>query len=330
MYNQNNMNIIFSLILGTLISYYYQPVFNKEFIISVIIISIVFYIIFYYLNSDIEYFINEPMNDEMVNDEMINDKIVNDEMINDEMVNDEMINDEMVNDEMINDEMINDDISQQMNSTTSYQPLELDNQEETQVNMINEIIAQEDYIKDSIKKEIKKKNKKKNKKPIESESSDLENDNNINIFINNAPQESIGKESDKMNEQTYPTQYKKQQQKDTNQIESDTCSTNYFKNASRIYNNASWFNALNDYQHEKYNYEKLSPCSNGNNSENYLLPCIQPEANKIPQTLNNLMNKKQINKQNNVCPIEINQTWSNYKTGDDKQKDEILPEGYNI
>ena len=186
MYNQNNMNIIFSLILGTLISYYYQPVFNKEFIISVIIISIVFYIIFYYLNSDIEYFINEPMNDEMVNDEMINDKIVNDEMIN--------------------DEMINDDISQQMNSTTSYQPLELDNQEETQVNMINEIIAQEDYIKDSIKKEIKKKNKKKNKKPIESESSDLENDNNINIFINNAPQESIGKESDKMNEQTYPTQ----------------------------------------------------------------------------------------------------------------------------
>ena len=107
-------------------------------------------------------------------------------------------------------------------------------------------------------------------------------------------------------------------------------------NSSRIYNNADWIynNPYWKNQDESYNYngneesQKLEPCSKDPNSGDYLLPCIQPEANKIPQTLNNLMNSKKP-KQGEVCPLEVNMPWSNYKTGDDKESNNIL-EGYSF
>ena len=108
------------------------------------------------------------------------------------------------------------------------------------------------------------------------------------------------------------------------------------ENSSRIYNNADWIynNPYWTNQDESYNYnnneenQKLEPCSKNPNSDDYLLPCIQPEANKIPQTLNNLINSKKP-KQGEVCPMEVNMPWSNYKTGDDKESNNIL-EGYNF
>ena len=107
-------------------------------------------------------------------------------------------------------------------------------------------------------------------------------------------------------------------------------------NSSRIYNNADWIYNKPYWknQDESYNYndneesQKLEPCSKDPNSGDYLLPCIQPEANKIPQTLNNLMNSKKP-KQGEVCPLEVNMPWSNYKTGDDKENNNIL-EGYSF
>ena len=107
-------------------------------------------------------------------------------------------------------------------------------------------------------------------------------------------------------------------------------------NSSRIYNNSDWIynNPYWKNQDESYNYneneesQKLEPCTKDPNSGDYLLPCIQPEANKIPQTLNNLMNSKKP-KQGEVCPLEVNMPWSNYKTGDDKESNNIL-EGYSF
>jgi hypothetical protein len=107
------------------------------------------------------------------------------------------------------------------------------------------------------------------------------------------------------------------------------------KQSSRIHNNSDWIynNSYWKNQDDSYNYDdntsgKLSPCSKGNNDD-YLLPCIQPEANKIPQTLNNLLNKRNTNNESNVCPMEVNVPWSNYKTGDDKDNNKLL-EGYNL
>jgi hypothetical protein len=105
-------------------------------------------------------------------------------------------------------------------------------------------------------------------------------------------------------------------------------SSRIHNNSDWIYNNSYWKNQDDSYNYDDNNSGKLSPCSKGNNDD-YLLPCIQPEANKIPQTLNNLLNKRTTNNESNVCPMEINMPWSNYKTGDDKDDNKIL-EGYSF
>ena len=318
MFNQNILNIYFSLLLALLISYYYYPYVNKDFIIYVIVLSIIFYIIFYYLNKDIENFNNNEKDEkgEEEEEEENSDQIDSEgNIIIEEEDNDQIDYNEQNGDQTSNDLDVNNIKASEIASSIKSQP----SKKEIANNMMKEIVDQENYIEDSINNEMKKK-----------KGSDLNNDNNINIFINNSPQKQgvmRNIDEDNMNDSDIKKKIIKKKVKNT---EDDKCSSNYFKNASRIYNNASWFNSLNDYQHESYNYDKLSPCSNGNNSENYLLPCIQPEANKIPQTLNNLIYNQKKNKQNEVCPIEVNQPWSNYKTGDDNQKDKILPEGYNI
>jgi hypothetical protein len=105
-------------------------------------------------------------------------------------------------------------------------------------------------------------------------------------------------------------------------------SSRIYNNSDWIYNNSYWKNQDDSYNYDDNNSGKLSPCSKGNNDD-YLLPCIQPEATKIPQTLNNLLNKRPINNESNVCPMEVNMPWSNYKTGDDKDDNKIL-EGYSF
>ena len=105
-------------------------------------------------------------------------------------------------------------------------------------------------------------------------------------------------------------------------------SSRIHNNSDWIYNNSYWKNQDDSYNYDDNNSGKLSPCSKGNNDD-YLLPCIQPEATKIPQTLNNLLNKRHINNESNVCPMEVNVPWSNYKTGDDKDNNKLL-EGYSF
>ena len=105
-------------------------------------------------------------------------------------------------------------------------------------------------------------------------------------------------------------------------------SSRIHNNSDWIYNNSYWKNQDDSYNYDDNNSGKLSPCSKGNNDD-YLLPCIQPEANKIPQTLNNLLNKRNTNNESNVCPMEINVPWANYKTGDDKDNNKLL-EGYSL
>ena len=60
---------------------------------------------------------------------------------------------------------------------------------------------------------------------------------------------------------------------------------------------------------------------------------------KIPQTLNESLYTKKNSNNKEPCPIQINNPWSNYKTGDDttiedqineKMEEENIPEGFNI
>ncbi len=102
------------------------------------------------------------------------------------------------------------------------------------------------------------------------------------------------------------------------------CDDNYFKNASRIYNNCDWIKDKKEWCEGTYNYD------NNCNMENNLLPCNKTEATRIPQTLNNLINSKKTIKNSEPCPLDVNKPWSIYKTGDDKEDNKIIPEGFNL
>ena len=52
MINKNNLFIFVSLILGFIISIFYNKNFNKTFLLYFIIISIIFYILFYFLGGN--------------------------------------------------------------------------------------------------------------------------------------------------------------------------------------------------------------------------------------------------------------------------------------
>ena len=67
---------------------------------------------------------------------------------------------------------------------------------------------------------------------------------------------------------------------------------------------------------------------NYNSNNNNIYP--ETPTNLYPQTLNNLMHEKKTMKTNTTCPIEINQPWSSYKSGDDYSNEKIVPQGYNI
>lgn len=86
---------------------------------------------------------------------------------------------------------------------------------------------------------------------------------------------------------------------------------NYYKKASRIHNNCDWIN-----KDETYNYNKMSSCDNS--------------INKISQTLNKSINSKKNDSNSEPCPLDVNKPWSNYKSGDDNEKDELNLEGFNL
>ena len=131
----------------------------------------------------------------------------------------------------------------------------------------------------------------------------------VNIYIN-------GTEVDK-----FKNGKKKPKEKEP---EPNNCSNNYFKQASRIYNNCDWIKDKKDWCNESYNYDKNCGLTSD------LLPCSKVPVTNIPQTLNNLVNSKKTIENGEPCPLEINKPWSNFKTGDSKEKDEIVPDGFNL
>ena len=42
------------------------------------------------------------------------------------------------------------------------------------------------------------------------------------------------------------------------------------------------------------------------------------------------MNTKKNKDNGEACPIEINNPWASYKSGDTKENNNILPDGYNL
>ena len=346
--NQFILNILISLIIGISISYYYLQQFNIKFIFYSFIIFSICFIIFHYLGpKDIESFHSSeeehcdcPNNDESngessgeMNGESSGE--MNGESsgeMNGESsgeMNGESsgeMNDESsgeMNDESLGE--MNDESLGEMSDENYNQEELLNNQEEYIRQSIEEEEIEEEDNNDSLKKKLAKEKLMSSHHLFHKAISGNNNQFNpglgvgispVNIYIN-------GTDVDVDKFKNRKGKYKKNMNKNNN-LDSNDCSNNYYKEASRIYNNCDWIKDKKDWCNESYNYDKN--CGSTNN----LLPCSKVPVTNIPQTLNNLVNTKKTIEKGEPCPLEINKPWSNFKTGDDKEKNEIIPEGFNL
>ena len=215
---------------------------------------------------------------------------------------------------------MNGEMNGEMTSEEYNQEEMLNNQEEYIKQSIEEEEVEEEDNNDSLKKKIAKGKIMSNHHLFNKAMSGDNNQFNpgigigvspVNIYINGTEVDKFKNGKDK----------KKPKEKEPEQ---NNCSDNYFKKASRIYNNCDWIKDKKDWCNESYNYDKN--CGKTND----LLPCSKVPVTNIPQTLNNLVNSKKTIENGEPCPLEINTPWSNYKTGDSKEKDEIIPDGFNL
>jgi len=337
--DKNNSYLIISIILGFLITLFYIHKFDTMFLGNFILISFIIYILFYYLgNKEIsESFVDfegeDTENKEEVNFEEDRNKTKEENNFEEDnnFEEEQDYDDEEVDFEEgidFEEEEIKDKTFMEQMEEQEEHIKEAQEMEEYQEELLHKMEEEEMHIgkptkvpqdNDGFMKKI------------------MDNINNIKTGINSgiglgiSPVNinvSCGGKSDDSN--YAPAKPNKppipQRCPDVNKQ-----SSRIHNNSDWIYNNSYWKNQDDSYNYNNNNDNsgKLSPCSKGKNDDDYLLPCIQPEANKIPQTLNNLINSRKPNNNDNVCPMEINMPWSNYKTGDDKDSGKLL-EGYNL
>jgi len=323
--DKNNSYLIISIILGFLITLFYIHKFDTIFLGNFILISFIIYVLFYYLgNKEVsENFINpeqEHQGEEHHGEEHHGEEHHGEEHNGEEHHGEEHHGEEhhYYEEEEMKDKTFMEEMEEQEEHIKEAQEME-----EHQEELLHKMEEEEMHIQ--------------HKKP--SQDNDglmkkiMENINNSKTGINSGIGLGIspvninlscgGKSDDSNNTPMKPNHPAQKRCLDVNKQ-----SSRIHNNSDWIYNNSYWKNQDDSYNYDDNTSGKLSPCSKGNNDD-YLLPCIQPEANKIPQTLNNLLNKRNTNNESNVCPMEVNMPWSNYKTGDDKDNNKLL-EGYNL
>ena len=318
--DKNNSYLIISIILGFLITLFYIHKFDTIFLGNFILISFIIYVLFYYLG-------NKEVSENFINPEQEHHGEVHhgEEHHGEEHHGEEHHGEENHDEEHHNyeeEEMKDKTFMEQMEEQEEH-IREAQEMEEHQEELLHKMEEEEMHIQqktpsqdnDGFMKKI------------------MDNLNNLKTGINSGIGLGIspvninlscgGKSDDSSYTPTGPNRSAQKRCPDVNKQ-----SSRIHNNSDWIYNNSYWKNQDDSYNYDDNNSGKLSPCSKGNNDD-YLLPCIQPEANKIPQTLNNLLNKRNTNNESNVCPMEINVPWANYKTGDDKDNNKLL-EGYSL
>ena len=427
----NDTNIIFSILLGLIISYYYQPIFNKDFIIYLISLSIIFYILFSFLNVSIEKFntdqptweqkfknyniiyqdqnkrhnLYKNLKDENEKNEIC--KLINDvkkEDLYNKLIELENEANEAKNkfnikksqlyvnnytrlkNQILNlESKINCPESSSKNNTTttlipksiSYIQKEIQPelyeeeiqaklykekiqselyQEEIYSTMIEEeynipnnineetysTMTEEQYYSQSPKYSNIRNKQRRRGNDIYSQQINSTNRNQpleLNNEMNNKPYNMM---NDIVNQEDYIKKSIKKEgdKKDKKKaLDSDLNNNNDInifinntpenenkplKNKEVIRNNS------NKLIKNKPTSQMMTPKKylNYNSNNNNIYP--ETPTNLYPQTLNNLMHEKKTMKTNTTCPIEINQPWTNYKTGDDDSNEKIVPQGYNI
>ena len=325
MVNQLYLNILISFIIAISISYYYYKKINYKSLLNFIVIFLISFIILYYLGPKdmVESFHTQEECESKIQE--LSETEESSQLNNgEEMINngEEMLNngEEMLNNEEM-DEENNNFSEEELNVEEDKQQEELESQEEYIRKVVEEVEVEEEDNNDMKKKLLAAKLLKSN-----NQQKAISGNNNqysqgigvgispVNIYINGTEVD-VDKFGNKMSKNRRKRHDKSKEK----------CDGMPNKNGSRIYNNCDWIYDKNDWCDGTYNYNKNSSGSNNN-----LLPSGQVEVNKIPQTLNNLMNTKKNEKKTDPCPLDVNKPWSIYKTGDDKEKNKIIPEGFNL
>jgi hypothetical protein len=331
--DKNNSYLIISIILGFLITLFYIHKFDTIFLGNFILISFIIYVLFYYLgNKEVsENFINpeQEHHEEHHGEEHHGEEHHRKENHEEEHHGEEHHGEEhhghheeehnyYEEEEEIKDKTFMEQMEEQEEHIREAQ-----NMEEHQEELLHKMEEEEMHIQHKLPSQDNDGFMKK----IMDNLNNLKTGINSGIGLGISPVNinlSCGGKSDDSN--YAPVKLNRPVQKRCPDVNKQ--SSRIHNNSDWIYNNSYWKNQDDSYNYDDNTSGKLSPCSKGNNDD-YLLPCIQPEATKIPQTLNNLLNKRNTNNESNVCPMEVNVPWSNYKTGDDKDNNKLL-EGYSL
>jgi hypothetical protein len=296
---------IISLLLGFIITYFYNKKINKDFFLTFIIISSILFIIFYYLAQTNEYYSNY-LND--INNSINTSNSAN--FYNDNIINTNYIIRDNLDSE-INDYIIDNIKSNKKNPIESEEPYpEIKTQEEA--NFIQDNINQlTDFVSNNLLRPDFTNYFMKT--PIPTQVSTTPSSTPINININYGGNDPINSDNKKK--------------------EDDKPKNLGNANCSRIYNNSDWIYGDNawttkpDYYVPDCSESKYTNCNNCDSCKD----CCQCNKNNknTKNTKNN--NIKPLNEsiptktcKNDVAPIMVNVPWTNYQSGD------MDPEPYNL
>ena len=290
MFNKNYLFIFISILLAFIISSFYNKNMDINFLMLFIVLSLFFYIIFYYLGSSRESYSDYKRfyKHNYHTYDNLNNHILRDNLEESEHVEEEIGHKEYKSN-LQKKKLENHQIEEEVNNYHS-QPI----QEEVNNIPYNEI------VKPDINKILLE-------DPISKTISPL----NINISYNS--QNSIN-ELDNKDYKPYKP-YKDNTDNTDNKNKSKNLGS-YCDN-SRVYNNSDWIYGSNAWTNDPDYYIPNKGCSNKYEKDNN---CIT----EVSQPLNELINTRKYKENKNVCPLMINTPWTEYKTGDSE------PEPYNL
>jgi Ca2+/Na+ antiporter len=303
MFNKNYLFIFISILLAFIISTFYNKNMDITFLMMFIILSLFFYIVFYYLGSTRESYsdYNRFYKNNYHSYDNLNNHILRNTLEESEHIEEEIHQKEY----KYNPPKKYLETQQVEEETSNSNPQQIKEEEENNI-PYNEI------VKPDINKIFLE-------NPISKTASPL----NINISYNS--QNSINEldNNEKKNDKDCKYSNDNNNNNNNNNNNKNNNNKNNSKNLgsycdnSRVYNNSDWIYGSNAWSNDPDYYIPNKGCSNKYEKDNN---CIT----EVPQPLNELINTRKYKENKNVCPLMINTPWTEYKTGDSE------PEPYNL
>lgn len=300
MLNKKYLFIFISILLAFIISSFYNKNMDLNFLMLFIVLSLFFYIVFYYLGSSKEnysdynrFYTNQYHTYDNLNNHILRDHLEESENTEEEMALKEYkpsykINNNIKKNEEMQEEEVSVKEPQKVQETNNSNPQQIE--EEASKSSDSEI------VKPDINKILLE-------NPIGKMTSPL----NINISYNS--QNSINElDNNEKNNREYKD-YKSNKDKSKN--------LGSYCDNSRVYNNSDWIYGSSAWNNDPDYYIPDKGCNSNCQKDTN---CIK----EVPQPLNELINTRKYRENKNVCPLMVNTPWTEYKSGDSE------PEPYNL